>query len=188
MRNLLIKAIKKYQESQDLLYEIQKLSHEIRTKSKQAITLLRVDKIKESKKKIRDTEKQFRLIKRLTQKNKDLLNQNFYKEAVEEYIEAMIFYNFLTKLQKEIPTFVNAQSEEIISGTCDFTGELVRKAITIASSKNLKKLTLYQKTIENIIQEVTKVGFQGKLRQKYDGVERNLKRLEGIIYDIRLRK
>ncbi len=42
--------------------------------------------------------------------------------------------------------------------------------------------------MENVIQELTKVGFQGKLRQKYDEVERNLRKLEGIIYDIKLKK
>ncbi len=188
MINILRKSIKEHQENQDLLYRIQKLSNEIRVSSKKAIALLRRENIKESEKTIEDIDNRFKLINKILKQHKDLLNQNFYKEAAEEYIEAITFYNFLTKSQKKTPKFIKAEPEEIISGICDFTGELVRKAITIASSKNLKALTSYQETVENIIQELTKVGFQGKLRQKYDEVERNLRKLEDIIYDIKLKK
>jgi len=88
----------------------------------------------------------------------------------------------------KIPDFIKVGAEEIISGTCDFTGELVRRAVTIANLKNLQDLTLYQKAVENVAQELTKVGFRGKLRQKYDEVERNLRKLEDILYDIKLKK
>ena len=188
MNNILKKSIKEYQENQDLLYGIQKLSNEIRASSKKVIALLRRENIKESEKTFKNIENRFRLINEVVEQHKDLLNQNFYKEAVEEYIEAITFYNFLTKSKKKTSKFIKVEPKEFISGICDFTGELVRRAITIASPKNLKELTLYQKTVEDIVQELTKVGFQGKLRQKYDETERNLRKLENIIYDIKLKK
>jgi len=188
MKNLLKKSVREYQKTQDLTYEIQKLSNQIRALSKKAIALLRRDNIKESKKEILKGESLFRLINRKIRKNKDLINQSFYKEAVEEYIEALTFYNFLTKSKKEIPDFVKVEPKEVISGICDFTGELVRRAITIASVKNFQQLLLYEKTIEDVVQELTKIGFRGKLRQKYDEVERNLRKIEDILYDIKLKK
>jgi predicted translin family RNA/ssDNA-binding protein len=188
MINILRKSIKEYQENQDLLYGIQKLSNEIRVNSKKVIALLRRENIRESKETIEEIENRFKLINEALKQHKDLLNQNFYKEAVEEYIEAITFYNFLTESQKKTSKFIKAEPEEIISGICDFTGELVRKAITVASSKNIQVITSYQKTVENIIQELTKVGFQGKPRQKYDEVERNLRKLEDIIYDLKLKE
>ena len=188
MNNILRKLIKKYQENQDLLYGIQKLSNETRASSKKVIALLRRENIKESKKTFKNIENRFKLINEVVKQHKDLLNQNFYKEAVEEYIEAITFYNFLTKSKKKTSKFIKVEPEEFVSGICDFTGELVRRAITIASPKNLKELTSYQKTVEDIIQELTKVGFQGKLRQKYDEAERNLRKLENIIYDIKLKE
>lgn len=187
MNNILRKLIKEYQENQDLLYGIQKLSNEIRANSKKVIALLRRENIKESEKTFKNIENRFKLINEVVEQHKDLLNQNFYKEAVEEYIEAITFYNFLTKSKKKTSNFIKVEPKEFISGICDFTGELVRRAITIASPKNLKELTSYQKTVEDIVQELTKVGFQGKLRQKYDEVERNLRKLENIIYDINLK-
>ena len=188
MNNLLKKSIKEYQESQDLIYGIQKLSNNIRAKSKKAIALLRRDKVKESKEIIKEVEKIFRLINKIIKKNRDLINQNFYREAVEEYIEAITFYNFLTKSKRKIPDFVEAGPEEIISGTCDFTGELVRRAITVGNLENLRQLLIFKKTIEKIAEELTEVGFRGKLRHKYDEVERNLRKIEDIIYDIKLKK
>lgn len=115
------------------------------------------------------------------------MGQNSYKEGIEEYIEAITFFNFLTKSKKRIPDFVRIEPEEIVSGICDFTGELVRKAITIASVENLKQLFFYKKLIEEIVDELTKIGFRRKLRQKYDEVERNLKKIENILYDIKLK-
>jgi predicted translin family RNA/ssDNA-binding protein len=188
MNNLFQKSIKKYQDAQDLIYGAQKLSNKIRAKSKKAIALLRRDNTEESKEIIKEVENLFRLVNKVFKRNRCLINQNFYKEAVEEYIEAITLYNFLTKPPKEIPDFVEARPEEIISGTCDFTGELLRRAITIANPENLKDLVLYKKTIENIAEGLTKVGFRGKLRQKYDEVERNLRKIENILYDIRLKQ
>ena len=188
MNNLLRKSIKKYQEGEDLKYGVQKLSNKIRAKSKEAIALLRRNNIKESKKRIKNIEELFKLINKIVSKNEELLNQSFYKEAVEEYIEAIIYFNFLEKAETKIPKFIQTGFEEIISGICDFTGELVRRAITIANPKNLKDLILYQKTMENVAQELTKVGFRGKLRQKYDEVERNLRKLQDILYDMKFKK
>jgi len=188
MNHLLKKSIKEYQETQGLIYGIQKLSNEIRAKSKKAIALLRREKIKESKEKIKEAESLFRLINKLIKKNRNLTNQSFYKEAVEEYIEAITFYNFVNKSKREIPDFVETEPEGIISGICDFTGELVRRAITIASVENFKQILLYKKVIEDIAEELTKIGFRGKLRRKYDEVERNLRKIEDILYDIKLKK
>jgi len=77
MINILRKSIKEYQENQDLLYGIQKLSNEIRANSKKAIALLRRENIKESKKTIEDIENRFKLINEVFKQHNDLLNQNF---------------------------------------------------------------------------------------------------------------
>lgn len=188
MNNLLKKSINKYQKTQNPMYEIQKISNEIRALSKKAIALLRRDNTEESKKIIGEIENFFRLVNKTIKRNKGLANQSFYKEAVEEYIEAITFYNFLAKPNKEVPKFVEAKPEEIIAGICDFTGELLRRAITIASVENFKQIGEYKKIIENIAEQLTKIGFRGKLRQKYDEVERNLSKIEDIIYDIKLKK
>ena len=79
MINILRKSIKEYQENQDLLYGIQKLSNEIRVNSKKVIALLRRENIRESKETIEEIENRFKLINEALKQHKDLLNQNFYK-------------------------------------------------------------------------------------------------------------
>ena len=64
---------------------------------------------------------------------------------------------------------------------------MVRKAITLAGSKNFEKILDYKETVEKVIEEMTKIGLEGKLRQKYDEVERNLRKIEDILYDLRVR-
>lgn len=185
MNNLLKKAIKKYQRTQDLISKIQKPCIEIRVNSKKAIALLRRDNIKGSEDLIKRAEGVFKIINKTMKGNKDLLRLGFYREAVEEYIEAITFFDFLN--ERKIPDFILAGPEEIISGICDFSGELVRKAITIGSIKDLEKILSYKKVIENIIERLTEIGLTGKLRQKYDEAERNLRRIEDILYDIKLK-
>jgi len=185
VNKLLKKSIEEYQRTQDLMYKIQKLSNEIRAGSKRAIALMRRDNIKESKRIISKAENNFKKIYKIIKKNGSLTSQSFYKGAAEEYIEAITFYNFLTK--KEISNFIKVEPEEVISGICDFTGEVVRRAVTIASLDNFEELLTYKKTIEDIVEELTKIGFRGKIRQKYDETERNLRKIENIIYDIKLK-
>lgn len=186
MKNLLKKSVKEYQKSQDLSLEVGRFSNEARTLSKGAIALLRRGNITDSEEKLKKAEKIFESINKIARNNKELLN-GLYREAVEEYIEAIIFYNFLTKSEKEIPDYIEARSDDIISGICDFTGELARRAVNIANKDSIKELILYKEVIENVVGELTKIGFKGKARQKYDEAERNLRKIEDILYDIRLK-
>ncbi len=187
MKNLLKKATSEYKKIHDSAHENQKILNEIRSGSKKAIALLRRDNFEESKKEIKGAENLFKLVYEKIGKNRALVKQGAYTEAVEEYIEAIAFYSFLSGKKMKIPDFVEVYPEEMISGICDFTGELVRKAVTLADIKNFKKLIFYKREIENIAEELTKIGFQGKLRQKYDEAERNLKHIERIVYDIKLK-
>ena len=186
MNNLLKKSIQKYQKGRDLLPELKKYSDQIRAKSKKVIALSRRDNLEESRQTIKETEGLFRAVNELIKKDRNLVDAGFYKEAVEEYIEAKFLLNFLSQNPEKIPNFIKAKPEEIIGGICDFTGELVRKAVTLADVKNLKKIIDYKKTIEKITEELTRIGFEGKLRQKYDETERNLRKIEDILYDLRI--
>jgi translin len=186
MKNLLKKSVKEYQKSQDLSLEVGRFSNEARTLSKGAIALLRRDNIADSEEKLKKAENNFALISKIAKNNKNLLRGS-YCEAVEEYIEAIIFYNFLTKQKKEISDYIEVRPDDIISGICDFTGELARRAVNIANKDNLKELILYKEVVEDVVGELTKIGFRGKARQKYDEAERNLRKIEDILYDIRLK-
>lgn len=182
------KSIQEYQTGQTAVSELKKYSDQIRRRAKKAIALLRRDNLRESREVVEEIENIFKTTNKLVQKNSDLVNIGFYKEAVEEYLEAKVFFNFLSPADRKIPVFIKAKPEEIIGGFCDFTGELVRKAITLAGSRNQEKILDYKEAVEKVIEELTKIGLEGKLRQKYDETERNLRRIEDILYDLMVRK
>ena len=56
-----------------------------------------------------------------------------YKAAVEEYVEAKMFYYFLTGKKIDKIKNINLSYESYLGGICDLTGELVRLAINKAS-------------------------------------------------------
>ncbi len=168
--------------------DARRIANEIRIDSKKSIALLRRDNFKQAKDLFKHINNNFKEINKVAKQEPGTIYEGFYSEAVEEYIEALTFYQFLSKDKNEMPKYIKATPEHIIAGICDFTGELVRKSVNLAKKENLKQLEKFHKTIDNIAEELTRIGLRGKLRHKYDEVERNLRRMEQILYDIRLKR
>ena len=168
--------------------EARRIANEIRVDSKKTIALSRRDNFKEAKNLFKNINNNFKNFNKIVKQESWILYEGFYTEAIEEYIEAVYFYEFLNNNKINIPKYVKTMPEHIIAGVCDFTGELVRKSVNLADKKNLKLLESFYKVIDKIAEDLTRVGFRGKLRQKYDEVERNLRRMEQILYDIKLKR
>ncbi|MFH1456527.1 MAG: hypothetical protein ABIF17_00225 [Patescibacteria group bacterium] len=164
------------------------IANNIRVESKKAIALSRRDNFNDVKDLFRSINNNFKDFNKFAKQEPSVIYEGFYSEAVEEYIEAVYFYEFLNKNKVDIPKYIKTTPEQVIAGVCDFTGELVRKAVNMATQENMHQLEKFYKAIENIAEDLTSIAFRGKLRQKYDEVERNLKRLEQILYDIRLKR
>ena len=186
MRDVLEKYIDKYIDAQDNLHDLQKLASDARGFSKQAITLLRAGDFEDASYKLEKAKAGLQNIsKKIEEKSENiLLSYGFYREAVEEYLEALALAVFLGVLDREkFPPSVSFGVEEMISGICDFTGELVRCAINLAGKDRdfvVEEIEKYKVEVESISGALSRVGFQGKLRQKYDEAERNLIKLENI--------
>src|SRR3989344_5471880 len=76
-------------------------------------------------------------IRKLSKENYDM---SFNSVALQEYAEALCYYNFVTK--KKIPTRkeLGIDTESYLLGMCDLTGELVRKAVNSAIKRNFKEV------------------------------------------------
>jgi len=177
--------INEYQTYQDLAHQMKSYANNIRSKSKKVTALLRRDKMKEAEALIEEVEDELKRAFETARHNLSVLSEGYYKEGIEEYVEAKIYYSFLKGKQTMFPEFLKVKFAEKIGGLADFTGELVRKAMTLASKKNMKKIEAYKDMIEEMASELSRAGFCGKLRSKYDDIERNVKSLERIIYDIK---
>lgn len=116
-------------------------------------------------------------------------DQGAFFAAVEEFLEATFYFEFLThsttgyaeKLLEIIPgsTFIGALA--------DYTGELARFALNRAAEKQYDDVFTVQKEINLVLGQLLDVDITGKNRMKLEDIKRNLKKVEGIAYDISLR-
>lgn len=157
--------------------------------SKQAIFAIHRDDLKTAAKLIRGVEKIFTDIKIHFKRDASLRHEGAFRAALEEYTEAKFFYNVLSGKEIDFLAEKEITYEAYLSGICDLTGELVRKAVNQAIKGEYKELEKYRDATEEIIGELIKFNLNnGHLRSKYDDAKRNLRRLEGILYDIKIKR
>ena len=114
---------------------------------------------------------------------------NINSVAFQEYVEAIAFYEFIKN--KKIPTraSLNVSAEDYLSGICDLTGELVRKAIYDVIHKRFDDAIKIKELVHDIYGEFLKLHLRnGELRKKSDAIKWNLKKLEEVMYDISMRR
>ena len=118
---------------------------------------------------------------------KRLNEEGAYKAGVEEFVEAKTFYDVISG--KKIDRFktLNIAHESYLGGICDLTGELVRRAINQTAAGNRQEAERIKGIINEIMAELVEFDFTGYLRTKYDQAKSNLKKIEQIDYEIKLR-
>jgi len=188
MFSLLKKSVRSYVRHGELIGKMKAPSNEVRVVSKRSIALLRRGNLREAESLLRDAETTLRKLAVMMKQHPDFQSVGFYQDAAEEYVEAIAFYSVMTKQTLRIPRGVVLTPETVLSGICDTTGELLRRAVTIAGNDEAGEIERYRNSTEDVIAQLTVLGLSGKLRSKYDDVERNLQRIEGILYDIRLKR
>ena len=127
-------------------------------------------------------EKISKQVKKLPKLSSD---EGISRVAFQEYVEALCFYEFVKS--KNIPTAksLGVSSEEYLSGLCDLTGELVRKAVNSVVRKRFKEAAGIRDIVDDIYGQFLLFDFRnGDLRKKFDSIKWNLKKLEDIMYDV----
>lgn len=132
-------------------------------------------------------------LKILAKKSKSLpacLHEHGIKSnAVQEYVEAACFYSAVKGMELPTRKELGAETEEYLMGLCDLTGELVRKAVRDIIKGNYGQATKIYELVDNIYGEFLQFDLRnGELRKKSDSIKYNLKRLEEVIYDLKIRR
>lgn len=112
-----------------------------------------------------------------------------YKVAMQEYVEAIIFYEFVhnNKLPSQKDLFVSAP--DYLSGLCDLTGELMRKANYFAINQKPKEALRMKELVDEIYEQLLQIDIrENDLRKKFDAVKYNLQKLEDLALNIKKRK
>lgn len=116
-----------------------------------------------------------------------LFDEGSYKAAVEEYVEAVIFRDFITGKSVGKIKDIQIDSDAFISGLCDVPGELYRYAIKSATARDWDMTKKCYQYAEEIIGELIDMDLTGYHRNKFDQAKQSLHRLEQVVYEVSLR-
>jgi len=182
-------AIRKDIEAYDKQREIIiKKSRDILKDSKRAIYSVHRNDLKESKMLLNKAEKEISYLKRIIAKNNKLGNVGAFGAALQEYVEAACYYGFVKN--NKIPTRkeLDVDIENYLMGICDLTGELTRKVVSSAVKKQFNEVMKIKKLVEEIYGEFLKFNLRNsELRKKSDSIKWNLKKIEDVVYDIKMK-
>jgi len=133
-------------------------------------------------------------IKNIKEKIKKLRKVNIATDtninavAFQEYVEAIAFYEFVKNGKIPTRASLRVSAEDYLSGLCDLTGELVRKAIYDVIHKKFDEAERIKELVHDIYGEFLKLHLRnGELRKKSDAIKWNLKKLEEVMYDISMK-
>lgn len=181
--------LKKYSQYNHQRHEVIKFSSDVLRLSKQTIFNLHRNQPTEAEQSLTEAEKILGQLDELFKKDGDLKTEGSFIAAVEEYVEAKFFKKVI---ENESIDYLEVKPiigyDEYLSGICDLTGEITRRAILLATDGKSSEVIKLKKMVEEIIGQLIKFDLVGKLRVKYDEAKRNLKRIEEIVYDLKIRK
>lgn len=180
---------KEYQQRQQQRHRLIAESNDALRQAKQAIFSLHRGDKKAARRDLDSVNKLFvALQKKLAKANPELAQQGAYLAALEEYLEAELFYQAMTGKRIEKIKNLDIGADQYIGALSDMTGELTRQAVLRATDKDYASVRAYAKVAEEVIGMLIEFDLVKGLRQKYDDAKRNLKRMESVLYDISLRE
>jgi predicted translin family RNA/ssDNA-binding protein len=164
------------------------LSNEALMKAKQAIFAFHRDDMNGGNALLSEVEAIFSELEKKFKKEEELRYEGSYRAALEEYVEAKFFGGFLEGKKIDFIKVVQIDADSYLAGLCDFTGELLRKAVLSATDKKFKRVEELASGIREVIGELLKFNLTSYLRTKYDQAKHNLRRVEEILYDVKMRE
>lgn len=117
-----------------------------------------------------------------------LTAEGSYKAAVEEYVEAKMFFLVITGKTVDKIKGIEVDYESYLGGISDLLGELVRQAVKMATSGKYNKVKEIHQIADDVMAELVEFDMRGYLRTKYDQAKGHLRKIEQINYEINLRK
>lgn len=181
----LIEEIAAYDAQRELLI---KKSRDILKLAKQLIYTLHRGNLVEADALAQGLEKGKAELDTLTLNFKGMDFEGSYSEALQEFAEAICYYWYVK--EKRIPSNheLKVDASDYLGGISDLTGELTRKAVILAIEKNFDGVAAIRGIVEEIHALFLKMDLRNStLRKKSDSIKWNLKKLEDIMYDVRMR-
>lgn len=120
-------------------------------------------------------------------KDLGIFEEGSYKAALEEFVEASIFNQYLQKKNIGKLPKIQVDSDIFIGGLCDVPGELLRYSIKSATEKKYDEVKRCRQVADEIIVELVDMNLTGYNRQKFDQAKQALNKLEQVLYEVSIR-
>ena len=155
--------------------------------AKRAIFAMHKGDMKEAEKKISSSGALLRALLRKYKSAQRIASEGAFRAGLEEYVEAVLFHQFLTTGKIGKVTTLPVDGESYIAGLCDVPGELYRYAIQAATAKDLATVKKCATMAQEITGELIEFNLTKYLRNKFDQAKNAVQKIEKIIYDLSLR-
>lgn len=176
------KALLAYDEERENLI---KKSRDVLKLSKQLIYAIHRDELKEAATLLKNIEQEKASMEKIAQHDPKLAYEGSYKIAVQEYVEAVLYFYFV-KDGKLID--LDVLPEHYILGLSDLPGEMVRKAVFLAGKGHVQEVTKIRDEVDMIYGELLKFDFRdNEIRRKVDAIKYDLRKLEDLVLDLKLK-
>lgn len=166
--------------------QIISLSNAVLHDSKRVIFSLHREDVKRAEEMLKEIEKTLMSIEKKFGFSRAVL-EGAYKAAVEEFVEAKMFFKVLKGEKVDEIDKIKLDLEGLLGGICDLTGELVRRAVNQAAQGNFKEVKKIENAVNEIMAELVEFDMTGYLRTKYDQAKGNLRKIEQVSYEVKLR-
>ncbi len=154
---------------------------------KRAIFAAHRGDVVEANEKITEVETLLSTIQKTYKKSPDLFHEGAYRAALEEYVEAKLFVQFVAEESFGKLGKISVPNDVYIAGLCDVPGELYRFALRMATLKKTDKVTRAATLARVIMEELATFDLTSYLRTKHDQAKGAFQKIEEIVYDQSLR-
>ena len=155
--------------------------------AKQAIYALHKDDVKAAKENLDAAKRGLDELRKIVKKDQTLAYGS-YSAALQEYSEAFAYYYYLTEKRLISNEELKIDAENYLLGLCDLTGELARRAVFCVVNDDLSEVSVIKDFVSVIHDEFLEFELRNsELRKKSDSIKWNMKKIEEILYDLKIR-
>ncbi len=186
----LIRLQQNYEKDDIVRERIISLARKALKPSKQAIYAAHRDEINEAKKLLKTAKDA--IVKAQKELSTSSLGEvGMLNASIEEFIEGSCYVSFIKEnkipLINDFGFLLPPKTETYLQATCDFAGELAKRAV-IAAIKGEKEIVInIYHVLEDLLKEFMKFDFRsGELRKKTESLKYSLNKVESILYDLKI--
>lgn len=167
---------------------LQALSAEALSLSKRAIFAFHRDDPAKAATDIEAARERLRAGKEIVAKESRIAQEGSWRAAQEEFAEADLLRQYLTSGKIGAVKDVSDDPDIFLGAASDLAGELVRRAVTLASHGKDEEVHKIVEDMNELVEFLLQMDLTGGLRTKVDQAKQHLRKLEEIQYDLAMRR